>query len=380
MQAGTLTNDGGIAIFGWTGSQKGDVSINYGMYDMWLVKLNSDGDIEWDKSFGTDDFDWGIDIIHTNDNGFLVGGSSTIGSGGNLTCDPYNYNAECILLKLDSIGNVEWQNCYGGSMNDGINALLELEDGYLISAYGESEDGDLLGSGWHGGADIWVIKIDLFGNIIWQKCYGGSYYESALNLFSTDDNGFVLVGATESHNGDITNNHSISEYDNDIWFLKIDSVGQIITQKCFGGIGNEFIYGGVLQKSDNNYIIAAYTDYGPSHNVACTPFGGNGVDKDWWVFEISLDDTTALHESLPGSGNLDVYPNPAKDYIIFEMPAKAVAIVTPINIFDIYGRKVASLQMVSGKAVLDVRSFNSGIYFYQLSHEGRHQAGKFVVR
>jgi hypothetical protein len=87
-----------------------------------------------------------------------------------------------------------------------------------------------------------------------------------------------------------------------------------------------------------------------------------------------------LHESLPGLGNLDVYPNPAKDYIIFEMPARAVATATHIDIFDIYGRKVASLPMVSGKAVLDVRSFSNGIYFYRLSHEGRHQAGKFVVR
>jgi hypothetical protein len=296
MQAGTLTIDGGIAIFGWTGSQTGDVSVNYGYYDMWLVKLDSNGEIEWDKSYGTDDFDWGIDIIQTSDDGFLIGGSSTIGSGGNLICDPFNYNAECILLKLDSRGNIEWQNCYGGSVNDGINAFLELKDGYLISAYGESEDGDLEGSGWHGGADIWVIKTDFFGNIIWQKCYGGSNYESALNIFSTADNGFVLIGATESQNGDITNNHSISEYDNDIWFIKIDSVGEIINQKCFGGIGNEFIYSSAVQKGDNNYVIAAYTDWGPSYDVACTPHGGQ-YDEDWWVFEIK--DCSGLYANTP---------------------------------------------------------------------------------
>jgi len=296
MQAGTLTKDGGIAIFGWTGSQTGDVSMNYGMYDMWLVKLDSNGGIEWDKSYGTDDFDWGIDIIQTSDGGFLVGGSSTIGNGGNLTCNPYNYKAECILLKLDSCGNIEWQQCYGGSGHDGIHALLELKDGYLISAYGESEDGDLEGSGWHGGADIWVIKTDYFGNIIWQKCYGGSNHESMLNLFSTSNNGFALIGATQSQNGDITNNHSLSEFDNDIWFLKIDSVGEIITQKCFGGIGNEFIYSSAVQMSDNDFVIAAYIDYGPSYDVACKPHGGIG-DKDIWVFEIN--DCTGLYASPP---------------------------------------------------------------------------------
>jgi hypothetical protein len=74
IESAALTNDGGVVVFGWTGSQDGEVTINYGMYDMWLVKLNSDGDIEWDKSFGTDDFDYGTAIITTSDGGFLVGG------------------------------------------------------------------------------------------------------------------------------------------------------------------------------------------------------------------------------------------------------------------------------------------------------------------
>ncbi len=284
IHSGTLTNDGGIVIFGYTGSQDGDVSVNYGMYDMWMVKLNSDGDIEWDKSFGTDSFDWGIDIIQTNDGGFLIGGISTNGSGGNLSCESV-YNSEAKLVKIDSIGNIEWQQCYGGSEHDVLQAILELEDGYIFSASGWSADGDLTGSGWHGESDIWIVKVDVFGNIIWQKCYGGSRNERTLNMFKTEDDGFVFIGSTQSQNGDITNNHSISEYDNDIWFLKIDSEGELLEEKCFGGIGNEFIYSSVVKKCDNNYIIAALTEYGPSFDVACAPHGGN-YDEDFWVFEI----------------------------------------------------------------------------------------------
>jgi hypothetical protein len=107
VESGTLTNDGGVAVFGWTGSQNGDVSVNYGMYDMWLVKLNSVGDILWDKSYGTDDFDYGQAMISTSDGGFLIGGASTIGSGGNLTCEPFNYNAEDILL--NSMAKLLWR-------------------------------------------------------------------------------------------------------------------------------------------------------------------------------------------------------------------------------------------------------------------------------
>lgn len=237
IESATLTQDGGVAIFGWTGSQNGDVSVNYGYYDMWLVKLNSDGEILWDKSYGTDDFDYGQAMISTSDGGFLIGGASTIGSGGNLTCEPFNYNAEAILLKLDSLGNIEWQNCYGGSGHDGIWGLLELENGYAFVGYGSSDDGDLTGSGWHGEGDIWVAKLDFYGNLIWQKCYGGSNYESALNVFSMENNGYMIVGRTKSQDGDITNNHSYIDSDNDIWYFKIDSTGGLLYQNCYGGRG-----------------------------------------------------------------------------------------------------------------------------------------------
>ncbi len=364
VESGTLASDGGVVVFGWTGSQDGEVTVNYGMYDMWLVKLNSDGDIEWDKSFGTDDFDYGTAIISTSDGGFLIGGVSTIGNGGNLTCIPFNLNAEAIIIKLDSIGNIEWQNCYGGSGHDGVNALLEVYDGYIISAYGSSADGDLSGSGWHGNSDIWIIKIDYWGNIIWQKCYGGSKYESALNIFSTTDNHLVIIGATESKDGDITNNHSISEYSNDIWVLKINNVGDIITQKCFGGIGNDFILSGALQKSDNNYVIAAYTNYGPSFDVGCTPYGGNG-DIDYWVFEIMLDDTTNVIEPVAGERGLWVYPNPAKDYIQFEVRSWKFE-VGELQLFDVFGRKVTVKEITSEQTMLDVSGLPGGVYFYRI--------------
>ena len=165
---GTLTDDGGVLAFGWTGSEDGDISVYYGLYDMWMVKLNSDGEKEWDFTIGTSGMDVGQAIIQTSDGGYLAGGTSRPKEGGNLTCVPHSFKAEAILVKLDSLRNIEWQYCYGGSEDEGITGLLETDNAYVFVAYTASNDGDV--SGFHGTpgetCDIWIVKIDFFGNII----------------------------------------------------------------------------------------------------------------------------------------------------------------------------------------------------------------------
>jgi hypothetical protein len=384
MWSGTPTSDGGVVALGWTGSTDGDITINYGAYDMWMVKINSDGEKEWDLSIGTNDFDYGHAIIQTSDGGFLVGGTSTLGEGGNLTCEPYNDNGEAILVKLDADRNIEWQQCYGGSGHDAVLALLELEDGYLFSGYGSSDDGDLTGSGWHGESDVWIVKIDFYGNIIWQKCFGGSNGEMGKNLFKTENNGFVAVVNTYSNDGDVTGNHSSSEYDSDIWILKLDSDGELLWQQCFGGEGKDRVDFGVIKKSDNNFVIAGETDYGPSYDVACTPHGGNGIDRDLWVFEIQDTTSVGLHEILPKNSEILVYPNPAKDYVIFEI--KGSKIKGNILIKDIFGQQIAELpiknqksKIINQKKVWDTRKIKSGVYFYTLNASGFNKFGKIVI-
>lgn len=381
VETGTLTNDGGVVVFGWTGSEDGDIAVNYGMYDMWMVKLNSDGEIVWEKSYGTDDFDYGQAIISTSDGGFLIGGASTIGNGGNLTCEPFNYNAEAILVKLDSVGNIQWQQCYGGSEHDGIWGLLELVDGYVLVGYGSSNDGDLLGSGWHGEGDIWVIRVDFFGNIIWQQCYGGSGVESAKNILQTDDEGFVIWGSTQSQNGNITNNHSISEYDYDIWFFKISNEGELLAQNCFGGEGNDFLEFGVVKKSNNNFVLAGKTNYGPSFDVACTPHGGQN-DKDFWVFEIN-DTATSIETKPDANPEIKVYPNPATDYVIIEVESSQLKVhssTSSIKLIDVFGQEVTTIPIVSEKTVFDCRPLESGIYFYLVEVDLENYSGKIVVQ
>ena len=380
VESGALASDGGVVVFGWTGSQDGEVTVNYGMYDMWLVKLNSDGNIEWNKSFGTDDFDYGHAIISTSDGGYLIGGASTIGSGGNLTCVPYNHKAMAILIKLDSIGNIEWQNCYGGSGHDGIYGLIELDDGYAFTAFTNSPDGDV--SGWHGSYDIWFVRLDISGNIIWEKCFGGTDSEIAHHLFVNANGDFTIIGKTSSNDGDVSGNNSVG-VNNDIWVFRIDNQGLLLSQQCFGGIGNEAVNGhkfGVAQKSDNNFVIATITNYGPSFDVGCTPYGGNG-DIDYWVFEIMLDDTTNVIEPVAGERGLWVYPNPASQWVAFNYTLPANAYQGEITIVDAKGAVIDSFTVTGaqGQQVWDTRSIKPGVYFYTLSVGEFTKTGKIVI-
>ncbi|MCK4638128.1 MAG: T9SS type A sorting domain-containing protein [Bacteroidales bacterium] len=378
---GTLTDDGGVLAFGWTGSDDGDVSVHYGLYDMWMVKLDSDGEKEWDFTIGTSGMDVGQAIIQTSDGGYLVGGSSRIDEGGNLTCVPHSYKAEAILVKLDADRNIEWQHCYGGSEDEGITGLLEIEDAYVFVAYTCSNDGDV--SGFHGtpgeSCDIWVVKIDFYGNIIWQNCLGGSSYEFTDIIIQTDDNGFIVTGNTTSFDGDVTGNHSLSEFENDIWLIKLSSEGDLLWQQCIGGIGNERLDYGIIKKSDNNYVIAGQTDYGPSFDVECTPHAGNY--PDFWVFEI-IDTSTNIINNITNEKVIKIYPNPATDYVVFEIPPS----IPPnggknvILINDVFGQVVETLSLKNEKTVWDTREVSSGTYFYCLqSGLNTIERGKVVI-
>ena len=196
------TADGGFIVAGNSQSNDGDVAGNHGQTDVWVVKLYADGQVSWKKSFGGSSFDGANSIKQTTDGGFIIAGytaSNDDDVSGN------HGGRDFWVLKLDSFGNVAWQNALGGNSTEVAYAIEQTsEGGYIVMGYTVSQAGDVIGN--HGETDIWVVKLNESGNISWQKCLGGSSNEQGYDIKQTTDGGYIIAGSSQSNDGDLESN------------------------------------------------------------------------------------------------------------------------------------------------------------------------------
>ncbi|WP_051884447.1 T9SS type A sorting domain-containing protein [Chryseobacterium luteum] len=230
--------------------------------------------IQWQKTLGGADSESAESILQTSDGGFITVGNT----------NPYN-SSNILAIKLDSSGNTQWQKSLGGSNDDTVNSVLQFSDGYIISGNSNSNNGDVTGN--HGGLDYWIIKLDLSGNIQWQKTLGGTSHEIIFSINKTSDNGYIISGASSSYNGDVTENYG----DYDIWIVKLNSSGNIQWQKTLGGINDDFPQQ-IKQTSNGEYIVV-----GSSYSNV-----GNHGDSDIWVVKLNSTGNIQWQKSLGGSG------------------------------------------------------------------------------
>lgn len=261
------TTDGGYVVAGKTHSNfDGDVSYNHGGYDYWIVKLDSAGNISWEKSYGGSVDDEARCVQQTIDGGYIVAGW-VASNNGNVAGN--HGNRDCWIIKLDTDGNLVWQKCLGGTSWDEANSIEQIVGGYIITGYSDSNDGDV--SGHHGNsatADFWVAKLDTGGTVIWQKSLGGTDNEMAYSVEQTTDGGFIAAGYTNSNDGDVTDFHG----DRDYWIVRLDSIGNLTWEKTLGGWVPDYAYS-VKQTSDNDFVVAGYSSI-------------INIDIDYWVVKL----------------------------------------------------------------------------------------------
>ncbi|MBK6997755.1 MAG: hypothetical protein IPH31_23785 [Lewinellaceae bacterium] len=190
---------------------------NIGYSDVWLVKLDSVGEIEWDKSYGgINGADRAFSIQLTKDGGYIFAGETNSSDG---DVEGHHGNDDCWVVKLDSNGDLEWQRALGGIGSDrGWGVVQTSDEGYAMVGYAGSLDGDI--TGWQGYYDYWVVKLSASGVLEWQKTLGGSDEDWGRSICQTVDDGYAVVGITRSMDGDVLVNHG-----QDVWAVKLDSTG-----------------------------------------------------------------------------------------------------------------------------------------------------------
>ncbi|MDD1728055.1 MAG: hypothetical protein LUQ50_03165, partial [Methanospirillum sp.] len=197
------TSDGGYLIGGGTGSYDGNVTGMHGVYDAWIQKLSTNGTLQWQKCLGGTKDDGANTVLQTSDGGYLAGGY-VLSDDGDVTNNHGYYDAW--IVKLNTTGAIEWQKTYGGSGDEDARMVIHTDDGgFLFAGYTNSTNGDVAGN--HGDYDAWIVKINATGTINWQKTYGGSGDDDAEAVIRTTDGGYLVSGYTNSNDGNVTGNH-----------------------------------------------------------------------------------------------------------------------------------------------------------------------------
>ena len=203
-----------------------------GKSDGWLIKLNNAGNMIWNKTFGGSENDEAHSAIQTGEGDYVIAGKTQ--SKGEGKWDAW-------IIKTDEQGNIKWEKTFGGSDDDCAYTIIETNDGgYLFSGYTKSKGA--------GKEDVWVTKLDIDGNMLWDKTFGGIHEDIAKSMVQVENGDYVIAGETQS----------IGAGKWDAWIIKIDELGNSKWVKTIGGNSWDSI-SSIIQTKDENYLIAGWT-------------------------------------------------------------------------------------------------------------------------
>lgn len=342
----------------YTGPDSMSKEGSHGLTDFWVAKITSEHAIQWERFFGGSSYDEAYSIQQTEDLGYIIAGSS-MSKDGDVEG---NYgDSDAWIVKLNVKGDLKWQKHYGGSGSDEAKSIEQTSDGGFVFA-GYTTSTTLIDkkngnlTGNHGSADGWVVKLDKEGNIEWQKFIGGSGWDELKFINQTTD-GYVVYGRTEST--DISGHYGNS----DGWVVKLDKEGNIIWQKCIGGAGWDGIEV-IKSPSDNKYIFVL--DSWPDAVTTNTD-----VDP--------AEGRQRIEYSL---GEVKISSSPSS------LAAKTLSIEPPedltsatVTITTVSGEQKYSNKLNSGANSVDLSTYTTGIYLIIIKDKNNSVLGisKIIV-
>jgi hypothetical protein len=374
--------DSSYVIAGYTSST------GVGGYDIFLVKTDKMGALLWQKTIGGADWDFAYSMQATADGGFIIAGTT------------YSYgrgNADGYIVKTDANGNVVWQKTYGGVNDDEFKSVIQTADGnYALTGYTKSYN-DLLG-------DVWGFKINTIGDSLLCKFYGGNNEDFGNEIIEHQNGNFFIAGATQSFGAGMLDAYSI-KLDNTYTQVLYQVDGHPSTNEIFHSVvipsgnpsltayaetDNLSIWGIhpkiIILNSSLGYVIA--TGYGDTKEdeifkiiktkdsgFACIGYtkSFNSILSD--VIFIKTDSTIlgsqnviSVHENEDVFNNIDIYPNPVKDYIYIQINSKKIKTISLIDIVgNVINYDLLNLDYENDKLKLDLSKMSNGIYFLKIN-------------
>jgi hypothetical protein len=348
-------------------------SSNY--YDMFVTKLDPSGNVMWAKSQGGTDTDFAYGIVTDASNNVFVTGyfkSTTIAFGADVFHNAGIY--DIYLVKYDSSGTIVWARSAGGVQSDVAYAIDIDKNGNVIIAGDYSSSSLVFGSvvlnnAYSGIPDAYVTKYDSGGNVLWAKAKGGSGTEQAYGLVVDTADNIFITGNFGSPTIAFGSSTLTNAGGADMYLLKYDSSGNELWGKSAGNINNDIGFSIAADRSNNIFVTGYFGN--PSITFGSSILTNAG-SSDLYVAKLG-GTSTDVNENI-FSDKMILYPNPAHNVVNVKCKMENAE----LKIYDVMGRVVYEQSIINQKSEI-INSFSPGMYFVRVESGKKVWTEKLVV-
>jgi hypothetical protein len=299
----SATSDGGTIVGGFSYSSISGTKTEagYGLGDYWVLKLDASGNEEWQKVFGGSALDVLDEVVQTSDGGYFVGGYSQSPISGNKTENSLAGSQDIWLLRLDNTGSIIWQTDLGGNAADYLADVRETSDGgCIIGGYSNSGNNGDKSEGNKGNFDYWIIKLTNTGAIEWQNTIGGTGADHCHAVKQLSDGTYFVAGYSSSPVSFDKTEAAVGPFGNtDAWIMQLDASGNIIWQNVIGGNSNDNLYAAAFTP-DNGAVLAMQSYSQASGDKTDNTISGAIGDVDYWVVKVDASGNIEWQNTIGG--------------------------------------------------------------------------------